>query len=754
MEKAVRIFLITFIFSLKISAQSSFYDLSTIQRIEITFTQPNWDYMLDTAKAGSDGYIIADKVKINGIEFSNVGVKYKGNSSYNPSRIKNPFHIELDTYTDQNYSGYTDIKLSNAYRDPSFLREVLSYKIAREYMHAPQSNFANVYVNNQLLGLYSNSESVGKKFVKKHFGSKSNTFIKCNPITGAGPGNHSYPNLVYLGADSALYYARYELESDYGWSDLINLCDTLKDHITNIEEILNVDEVLWMLAFDNILVNLDSYLGQFSQNYYLYKDDYHRFRPIIWDLNESFGTFSETGTSNLNNTASRIEMTHLLHIYDSDWPLVSKLLSIPTYKHMYLAHMRTVLAENFVSNSYYSDALTLHNLIDASVITDPNKFYSYGDFLSNLNSDISVGNGIAPGLTYLMNGRKTWLSSLTDFTSAQPAITDIMVSNGEPSIGTMVTITARISNVSASGAFLSYRNEAGSPFARIQMYDDGLHGDGASSDGIFGSTIIISSFLTEYFIYAENWQIGIFSPQKAEMDFYEITSKPLDNKDLFINEFLASNVSTVADQNGEYDDWIEIFNNSGEVISLNNMYLSDSYLDLYKYRFPDNTTILPKSYLIVWADDNISQAGLHAGFKLSASGEAIVLTHGNAGILDSFSFPSQTPDISMQRCPDGTGDFVFSTPTYNAPNCFTTQIDNKASSLELTIYPSPFSDKLYINLNNETISSIRIIDLTGKSVFQQNAYNNYTVELNLNNLPQGLYLVIINDIISRKIIKE
>ncbi|MFZ4707716.1 MAG: CotH kinase family protein, partial [Bacteroidales bacterium] len=278
MKKTILFCILIFSLSIKVSAQSNFYDVNTIQLIEITFTQSNWDYMLDTATAGSEGFILASKIKINGVQYDSVGVKYKGNSSYNSNQVKNPFHIELDTYKNQDYQGFTDIKLGNAFKDPSFLREVLSYKIARNYMAAPQSNFANIYVNNQLLGLYSNSESVGKKFVESHFGSNNNSFFKCNPLNGAGPGSSLYPNLVYLGADSTQYYSRYELQSDHGWFDLVNFCDTLANLTTAIDKTLNVNQALWMLAFDNVLVNLDSYIGAFSQNYYLYKDDFSRFR--------------------------------------------------------------------------------------------------------------------------------------------------------------------------------------------------------------------------------------------------------------------------------------------------------------------------------------------------------------------------------------------------------------------------------------------------------------------------------------------
>ena len=194
------------------------------------------------------------------------------------------------------------------------IREVLAYEILRQYMHAPFSNFAKVTVNGNLLGLYSNSEDVGNDFSGDHFYSTGNTFFKCNPTYSGG--NH--PDLVYYGTDSTLYYPKYELQSDAGWGELIDLCDTLKNFTPAIEEILDVDRALWMLAFDNVTVNLDSYIGAIQQNYYLYRDNNGRFNPVVWDLNECFGTFSNTGSGQPLNLQGEINMSPTLHIADAN----------------------------------------------------------------------------------------------------------------------------------------------------------------------------------------------------------------------------------------------------------------------------------------------------------------------------------------------------------------------------------------------------------------------------------------------------
>lgn len=141
---------------------------------------------------------------------------------------------------------------------------------------------------------------------------------------------------------------------------------------------------------------------------------------------------------------------------------------------------------------------------------------------------------------------------------------------------------------------------------------------------------------------------------------------------LFINEFMAANSRTLADEAGDYDDWIELYNSGDAAVSLKGLYLTDDLAAPEKWSFPD-TAIPGGGYLLVWADDETTEGPLHAAFNLAAAlGEQLGLysPYGRYVLLiDTLSFGPQRRDTSYGRLPDGGEDWQFlSTPTPRAPN--------------------------------------------------------------------------------------
>ena len=211
------------------------YDLMHVQEIKLYFDDPYWDNKLNAYKKQNQEKRLIGKMILNGITYDSIGVRYKGNSSYFNTRkagaTKLPFNIKINQTQKSRRlpGGFKRIKLSNVFRDPSFLREVLSYEIAGNYMPAPRANFAKLYINDQYFGLYNSTESVDGNFLKRYFGEHDGVLFKCDPIWKAKAIPNCPPNqkatLVYAGKDSTCYQNSYEKKSKFGWSKLVHLTD-------------------------------------------------------------------------------------------------------------------------------------------------------------------------------------------------------------------------------------------------------------------------------------------------------------------------------------------------------------------------------------------------------------------------------------------------------------------------------------------------------------------------------------------------
>lgn len=746
MKKTAFLLFAAFAFQTNMLGAQDFYDRSTVQTIEIFFGFSNWDSQLDALASTTEDYLLADSVRINGIVFDSVGVKYKGNSSYNANNNKNPLHIELDyTHGSYDYQGYTDIKLQNGYQDPSMIREVLSYAILEQYMDCPKANFANVYINGTLRGLYSNAESINKKFNGDHYFTSDGTAFKCNPVGGAGPGGGISPDLKYINTDTTSYYNGYELKSDFGWTDLYDLIYVLNNDFTNIEQVLDVDRALWMLAYNNVLVNLDSYSGAFRQNYYLYKDLNERFITTIWDLNMSFGGFpGGTGSGTLTNPS---QLDPLINSTSTNHPLIVKMLGNERYKKMYLAHLRTIVNEVFASGDYVSTANSLRATIDSHVQADPYKFFTYSQFQNSLTTAVSGGGpgpgSSIPGIQALMDARVTYFNSNSNFQQAGPSIVNNGSSMATPGYGQTVTITATVSN--ATYVYLGYRFEHPLKFTKIEMFDDGAHNDGVAGDNVYGADVTLNGVTFEYYIYADNSNAGMFSPQRAEHEYFTLSMNlPLPEVgDVLINELMAINSSTAYDSNGESDDWVELYNTTTTGIDLSGLYLSDDLTNLTKYQIPVGTSIAANDVLVIWTDEDSGQSGLHANFKLSGSGESVYLSDG-VNFYDAVDFGIQSTDVSYARCPDGQ-TFTYATPTFDAlNNCFLA-VEEMEDVLDVKLFPVPSSDFVKIAFIEEGSRSIIITDLNGKKMIETET-NQQELEINIVEWNPGFYQVmIIND---------
>jgi len=158
----------------------------------------------------------------------------------------------------------------------------------------------------------------------------------------------------------------------------------------------------------------------------------------------------------------------------------------------------------------------------------------------------------------------------------------------------------------------------------------------------------------------------------ADDDAADDDATPPGDVVLVVNEFMASNASTIQDEGGSWPDWIEIWNAGSETVDLEGYGLTDDLQDPTKWTFPAGVRIDPDEFLLVWADGDVDEGSLHAGFRLSASGEQIGL-YGPAvegsPALDTLEYGAQSTDVSMARSPDGAEHWeADSSPTPGRSN--------------------------------------------------------------------------------------
>jgi hypothetical protein len=330
-----------------------------------------------------------------------------------------------------------------------------------------------------------------------------------------------------------------------------------------------------------------------------------------------------------------------------------------------------------------------------------------------------------------------------------PTISAFSSSVASPVYNQTITINASCAN--ETSVFLGYRTNHQLKFNRVQMFDDGSHNDGSAGDHVYGVDVQVNGVVFEYYIYTENSNAGLFSPQRAEHEFHHLTvvvPSPTVGS-VLINEIVASNGVSALDQNGENDDWIELYNTTSNPIDLSSMYLTDDALNLMKWPFPVTTTIPAYGYLIVWVDNDVFQSGLHASFKLNASGELVILSNG-AIFHDQVGFGVQTSDVAYARCPDGGATFAYVSPTFGITNNCYANIESL--SFEVKVFPNPFDNQITIQLNEQLTSQLTISDVNGKVLLNQE-YSSPQIVISTANWSNGVYIVTLQNERGMRILK-
>ncbi|WP_170110251.1 CotH kinase family protein [Flavilitoribacter nigricans] len=512
---------ITFCFltgSIGLFAQDDFFKVDQVQQIHITFEQEDWRYLLDSLRYNGEELLPAT-VRINDEELEGVGVRYREGRAFTPAAKRNGLFLQLDLKKDgQAYQGYTSIDLSDGVRDPSMLREVLAHEIAQPYLPAPRANFAKVFINEELYGLFSNIEVIGKQFLTRNFAETDGTLFAATPdyIVPAPEECRSklYASLQ-VDNSAACYQHNFTALQNADWTALFGLAKTLQDKPGEIEKVLNIDKTLWMLAFNNVLANLSSYSGQYSPNYLLYRDESGRFVPIITGFNFAFGSYKNTGTGSDLGTVEMLQLDPMLHADDPSKPLISVLLGNEKYQKQYLAHMRTLINNHFKDDTFNKRVEALQLMVLPDLAEDENKYYTLAEIEKSLTTTIGRKSKI-PGLVAFMNKRISYLENHPAFRILPPAIEEVEVRQRERFSNEKISdfrIRAKVDQYT-NKVVVYYRFSPEETFTALRMMDDGGHFDEGAGDNIYGAIIEPSGGKDqlEYYIQAENAKAISYDP--------------------------------------------------------------------------------------------------------------------------------------------------------------------------------------------------------------------------------------------------
>lgn len=728
--------------------QTGLYDKNTVKDVYLNFAQTNY-WSLLTANYSSETNIEATMI-YDGVTYPGVGVRFRGNTSYSQigTSQKKSFGIDMDFVDpEQKLLGYTSLKFNNAHQDASFMREVLYNRMARRHNPIAKGNFIHLFINNQDWGLYPNIQGMDKNYLEDWFLSNDGAFFRANPPT-AGPGGGG-PNwgdgtagMNYLGTNAATYQNYYTLKSNDvvldPWQMLIEATQSLSTasagNVESVRSKIDVDKVLWHLACENIFTDDDSYIMKGKMDYMTYYEpETGRMTSLEYDGNSTFQS----------NFATSSNWGPFKNVSNVNYPLLNKLLNVPEWRQRYLAHYRTILTETFTTANANALIDEMHNQIGALVASDPKKLYTTNQYNTEYNA-----------LKTFVSNRRNYLLSNSEVAQVAPSISSAKfynaslqeyvepVANEVTNIKAVVNATAGINSV-----YLYYASGLVGNFTKTQMFDDGLHNDDAAGDGTYGAQIPgqTAGTLMRYYVEAianNTARSASYLPAGAEHDIFVYgVGQVLGANGVVINEIMAQNNTTVTDEVGDYEDWIELYNNNNFPVDISGYYLTDNVTSLVKWQIPNGTTIAANDYLIFWADNEAADGPMHASFKLAAAGEAVILSSPNLLLVDQVNFDAQTVDLGYARVPNGTGNFVIQAPTFNSNNEGSLGIkDIELENNGFVIFPNPANSFMNLKFSDDLVGkSVSIFNGLGQQIYDQRAES--VMEINTSNYASGVYFV-------------
>ena len=643
---------------------------------------------------------------------TSIGFRLRGNTSL--TAAKKSFKISFNTFVaGGDWQGLEKMNLLATVNDPSLMRSKLSHDLYRKYgIAAARTSYTRLYINNEYRGLYLNVEQIDEQMTSTYFDNQGDgNLYKCTypadlDFISNNPDDYKF----------ALWGTRhYELKTNEyvdDYSDLSTFISVLNNTpAANLSCALpheiHVSEYLKIAAIDILLGHWDNHIF-LKNNFYLYHDQRtDRFRFIPFDFDNTLGidwTGNDWSTRSLYNWSQQGE----------ERPLYTRLMANEGYRDLFSKQIETLCDTYFHPDTLAAQIEHWQNLIESHIAADPFYPLDFGyDMQDFYNAPTqSCCNHVPFGiLEYVEARRASALQQLEAYAQVADAqwITQRIDTNA---VSLRVQIEGPVNSVQANYSW------DGIAFNSGTMTEEG-------NNYVYEGPL----FNTEQDKLHYRAILNGTTAFPCAPDFHWMTRSQMGVR---INEACASNQSIIADNAGEYDDWVELYNTTNSAVSLANCFLTDDPTNWNRWQLPD--TLLPANgFLLFWLDDDQEQGRHHANFKLGANEELLMyrIEEGKPRIVDRAGGFSPIGDQTWALQPDGGSETAITSGTPGYTNV-TNHIDLQKEAMAF-VYPNP-ADAVFFWPEHTPGDLFNLNGTLVKSNIQFGQNNCY-------DLPPGVYVI-------------
>ena len=561
------------------------------------------------------------------------GAWYKGSEASTPSYnspVGNLCGYHLKPPDDDLVLDEGNFTLDWPVRDTTDQREQLMFWMA-EQLHLPNLHrrFIHLFVNGTRRGaIYDDVQEPGGAVVKEFFPNDNNGHLHktdnwTEGVDDANTTSAGVSNLLQH-YDSAGQHklARYRwnwrprsASSANEFSDLFTLID-VANATTNfqagVESVVDVENWMRTFAFHDLCSYWDAFGNPNTKNTYLYKPTAGRWTQFTWDMDVGLGVFYDPTNDPL--FPATVD------------PKIDALQAFAPFRRIYWRTISEAFATFYSGAGVTTQLQRKYDALAANGIGIVSPFIASGAY------------GLS--ITQWIDQRRTFIQTQLDAVAASFAITSpASVTVTVPSVTITGTAPVNVQTLTVNGVEL--------PVVW-------------SSVTAWSITLVPAAGTHLYVVAALDYNGAQVGTGTVNVTFTGVNAWPA----LRINEWMASNASSVPDPaDGQFDDWLELFNPTAAAVNLTGWRLSDSSPSPTEFLFPAGYSLAAGGRLLAWCDNETAQSAppssLHLPFKLSASGETLTLSAPDGTIVDTVTFGAQVTDISQGRVPDGGGTIAF-----------------------------------------------------------------------------------------------